>query len=64
MHGIDRERPRGTDAKGALSLADPEPRPCMVCAELTEDLICEACKARIQGEAIERKREQERGAAV
>jgi hypothetical protein len=35
-----------------------------VCAELTEDLICATCKARIQGEAIERKREQERGAAV
>jgi len=52
MHGIDRGKPGGTEAKGALSLTDPEPRTCLVCAEFTEDLICEACKARIQGEAI------------
>ena len=64
MHGVDRERPGGTDAKGGLSLTDPEPRPCMVCAELTDDSICGTCKARIQGDAIERKRENERGAAV
>ncbi len=63
MHGIDRE-PGGTEAKGALSLIDPEPRPCLICAELTEELICGICSARIQGEAIERKRQNERGAAV
>jgi hypothetical protein len=64
MHEIDRGKPGGTGAKGALSLTDAEPRTCLVCAELTDDLICTPCKARIQGEAIVRKREDERGAAV
>jgi nucleotide-binding universal stress UspA family protein len=34
---------------------------CAVCAGPThEDLICEACRARIRGEALERKRGEER----
>ena len=64
MHGIDRARPDGTEEGGALSLTDPEPRPCLICAELTDELICGTCSARIQGEAIVRKREDEPGAAV
>lgn len=36
----------------------------MICAERTEELICGTCSARIQGEAIVRKREDEVGAAV
>jgi len=64
MHVIDRARPAETGAKGALSLTAPELRACLVCAELTDDLICGTCKARIRGEAIVRKREDERGAAV
>jgi nucleotide-binding universal stress UspA family protein len=35
---------------------------CLVCARPSDDQICEPCRARIRGEALERKREQERGA--
>jgi len=35
-------------------------RPCLVCATPTLDLICEPCRARIRGEALERKRREER----
>jgi nucleotide-binding universal stress UspA family protein len=41
---------------------EPERRRCLVCASASEDLICEACRARIRGEAVERKwREQKTG---
>ncbi len=34
---------------------------CLVCGAATQgDLICEACRARIRGEALERKRREER----
>jgi nucleotide-binding universal stress UspA family protein len=36
-------------------------RHCAVCAGATEDLICETCRARIRGEALEQKRDAERG---
>jgi universal stress protein A len=32
---------------------------CLVCAKLSQDTICDSCKAHIQGEAIERKRREE-----
>jgi nucleotide-binding universal stress UspA family protein len=35
-------------------------RPCLVCATPTLDLICEPCRARIRGEALERKLGEER----
>lgn len=35
-------------------------RPCLVCGEAGEDLICERCRARIRGEALEQKRAAER----
>jgi hypothetical protein len=35
-------------------------RQCLVCAAPSEDLICEACRARIRGEALERKLREER----
>jgi nucleotide-binding universal stress UspA family protein len=35
-------------------------RPCLVCATPTRDLICEPCRARIRGEALERKHREER----
>jgi universal stress protein A len=42
----------------------PEPpppvRPCLVCTVPTPDLICQPCRARIRGEALERKQRQER----
>jgi nucleotide-binding universal stress UspA family protein len=37
-----------------------EPRHCLVCAAPSEDLICEPCRARIRGEAVERKQRDER----
>jgi hypothetical protein len=61
MRGSTRKGADELDARGALALTDPEPRPCMVCAEPGEELICATCRARIQGEAIERKRADERG---
>jgi nucleotide-binding universal stress UspA family protein len=36
------------------------PRPCLVCSRPSDDLICEACRAKIRGEALEQKREAER----
>jgi len=34
-------------------------RHCLVCARPAEETICDACRARIQGEALERKRKEE-----
>jgi universal stress protein A len=36
------------------------PHRCLVCGVQTEDLICETCRTRIRGEALERKIEAER----
>ena len=38
----------------------PDSRRCIVCGGNTDDLICEACRTRIRGEALERKVEAER----
>jgi nucleotide-binding universal stress UspA family protein len=40
--------------------APAAPRPCLVCGKASEDLICEGCRARIRGEALEQKRGSER----
>jgi nucleotide-binding universal stress UspA family protein len=46
--------------------AEPAPEPavapsrCLVCAQPSPDLICEPCRARIRGEALERKQREER----
>lgn len=50
-------------AKGPArpAVEPPVSRRCAVCAGETEDLICEACRARIRGEALEQKRDAERG---
>jgi universal stress protein A len=49
---------------GSMSAPVPEPaaRPhrCVVCMRQTPDLICELCRARIRGEALEQKMEAER----
>ena len=37
-----------------------EARPCLVCGHRSDDLICESCRARIRGEALQQKREAER----
>lgn len=45
----------GTDVGQASS-----PRRCLVCGSLTPELICEPCRARIRGEALEHKYREER----
>jgi hypothetical protein len=50
-------------ASGPRKPVAPEPPAaprCIVCARDTEELICEACRARIRGEALEHKIEAER----
>jgi nucleotide-binding universal stress UspA family protein len=41
-------------------VAAVSPRPCLVCGNGSEDLICEGCRTRIRGEALDQKREAER----
>ena len=36
--------------------------PCLICGKRSPDSICLACKARIQGEAIEKKQQRMREA--
>ena len=45
---------------GAHASAPPVPHRCIVCAGHTDDLVCETCRARIRGEALEHKIETER----
>ena len=35
-------------------------RKCLVCATASEDLICDACRARIRGQALQQRWEEER----
>jgi nucleotide-binding universal stress UspA family protein len=39
---------------------EEETRGCLVCGALCQELICEPCRARIRGEALDRKREEYR----
>ena len=52
------ETPKEAAARTAAET--PASRRCAVCASETEDLICETCRARIRGEALEQKRDAER----
>jgi hypothetical protein len=45
---------------GAPIVAVVSPRPCLVCGKAGDELICEGCRARIRGEALEQKRDAER----
>jgi nucleotide-binding universal stress UspA family protein len=52
-------------AAGTSSAAKPDERMapehgCLVCATPSRDLICEPCRTRIRGEALERKQREER----
>jgi len=38
----------------------PEPERCVVCAQVSDELICEHCRALIRGESLQRKRVDER----
>jgi nucleotide-binding universal stress UspA family protein len=50
--------------RGAVPVAPPvaavSPRPCLVCGKASNDLICEGCRTRIRGEALEQKRDAQR----
>ena len=48
------------DAAATIEVAPSSIHHCIVCAGVTDDLICEACRARIRGEALERKINAER----
>jgi len=51
----------GTRAGSPAGAAAPAlPHRCIVCAGQTDDLVCETCRARIRGEALEHKIETER----
>jgi nucleotide-binding universal stress UspA family protein len=42
------------------AVPEAAPRSCLVCQRPSDDLVCEACRARIRGEAVERKQREER----
>lgn len=46
-------------APPAQAVPAPTQRRCLVCARPAQEMICNACTARIQGEALERKRKDE-----
>ncbi|MBI4592583.1 MAG: universal stress protein [Candidatus Rokubacteria bacterium] len=48
----------------AEAVPAPEPGRCVACAQPSEDLICDLCRARIRGEALERKQREERPGRV
>jgi universal stress protein A len=47
-------------AEPAAAAAPTPARPCLVCGKPSDELICEPCRTRIRGEAVEQKREAER----
>jgi nucleotide-binding universal stress UspA family protein len=55
-----RSRREPAEAQAAAAEA-VSPQHCAVCARPSEDLICEPCRARIRGEALEHKQREERG---
>jgi universal stress protein A len=52
--------PQSAPASAAPEVSAPELRRCLVCAAPSDDLICETCRARIRGEALDRKQRDER----
>jgi nucleotide-binding universal stress UspA family protein len=55
---VPRRRRRPDDASEESDR--PPARHCIVCARASDDLICEACRARIRGETLERKLRDEK----
>ena len=55
-----RRSPQRTTTPATDVDVDLHPQHCVVCAKLAMELICEPCRARIRGEALERKLEEER----
>ena len=56
------EEPRGAPVPPAAekTIARTAQLHCLVCAGQSQELICETCKAKIRGEALERKSREER----
>lgn len=48
------------ETEPAREVLAPAARRCLVCGASTTDLICEPCRARIRGEALEHKYREER----
>jgi nucleotide-binding universal stress UspA family protein len=46
--------------RGELALAPLSSQPCLICQRATADRICPPCQARIRGEALERKLDEQR----
>lgn len=44
--------------------AAPPLRKCLVCGASSDDLICTSCRARIRGEALDRKQREERAGRI
>lgn len=44
----------------AAGAAEPTVARCLVCAQPSEDLVCETCRARVRGEALDAKTRAER----
>jgi nucleotide-binding universal stress UspA family protein len=63
-HATHAGRRTGAARSGALSLPPEESRPCLSCHAPCSELICDACRARIRGEVLERKHEEYRKVPV
>lgn len=64
---VPRAAARGEErdvAAAPASQAEHEARGCLVCGAPCPELICEPCRARIRGEALERKHEEYRQVPV
>ncbi len=40
--------------------AKPRRQVCMICGKPSKETICEACKTKVQGELLQKKRETEK----
>lgn len=58
--GLATPTPSGLVPAAEETAAPAPARLCIVCAKPSGDLICEPCRARIRGEALEHKRHEER----
>lgn len=55
---VPRERPGAAPAE--MGEPSMDLRRCLICTSASEDLICGPCRARVRGEALERKLREER----
>ena len=55
---------RAREVSAASLATAPLSRPCLVCGDIGEDLVCETCRNRIRAESLDSKRESERPGAA